>query len=82
MRHEAIAEITKRPADKIRFMDGEVMQGPLHFQSQPTTPQTNVWMVYRRDTSGKAHSHKYIDGDKVVVIDPSNDDPIVQNTNV
>jgi hypothetical protein len=81
MRYEAIKQITLKPADKVRMMNDEVLGGPLHFQAMTQSVNTNTWLVFRRDQQGKAHSHKYIDGDKILWIDPSNEDPNVVGTN-
>lgn len=81
MRYEAIKQITQRPADKITMMGDVQIHGPVHFQAMAQSVNTNTWLVFKRDQGGKAHSHKYIDGDKILLIDPSNEDAAVRSTN-
>lgn len=82
MKFEAIKQITARPADRVHLMGGDKpLVGPLHFRSMATTASHNTWLVFKRDQGGKAHSHKYVAGDKILMIDPSNDDAMVIDTN-
>lgn len=79
MKQATIKLLSSKPVDSITLMGGHVLKGT-HRLKPYGFPTENAWIAYKVDQSGKAHSHKVIDGDKVLIIDPSNEDPTVVGT--
>ena len=82
MKYETIKAAARKPVDRIEMMGGIELTGK--HRLSPYTAMgvgTNAWLAYKVHANGKAHSHKIIDGDKILMIDPSNEDPEVLGTN-
>lgn len=79
MKQGTIKLLAQKTVDRILMTGGLELKGAQRLKPYGF-PTDNTWLAYKVDAQGKAHSHKVIDGDKVIMIDPSNEDPTVVGT--